>query len=325
MIMKERKIPQVVLILEMLLNRLHPQFPRRPDMEEELGKYLSGHKGEQALNFYLNDLPQKDYFIFHNLRILQNTSFFEMDILILTQKYFLIIEVKNFSGILFFDQDFYQLIRTINGLEETFADPISQVKRQFYCLRDWLKDYHYTDIPIESLVVVSNPQTQIKVSPGRTDVYKWVTHKTHLPERIRFYDRKHKEERISMKDLRKLSKLLLKKHTSPIPNILQKYQISDKDIIKGVACPHCSVIPMKRDKKKWVCVSCSFDSKTAHVQALREYSLLISPTITNSQCRDFLKLKSRNTARNLLLDLNLSTSGQLRHTKYHLNFDDICE
>jgi hypothetical protein len=25
------------------------------------------------------------------------------------------------------------------------------------------------------------------------------------------------------------------------------------------------------------------------------------------------------------MDLNLSTSGQLRHTKYHLDFDDICE
>ncbi|MCM3718549.1 nuclease-related domain-containing protein [Fictibacillus phosphorivorans] len=323
MIMKERKTPQVVLILEMLLNRLHPQYPRRHEMEEELKRCLSGHKGEQSLDFYLNDLPQKDYLIFHNLRILQNNSYFEMDILILTQKYFLIIEVKNFSGTLFFDQDLYQLIRTINGLEETFADPISQVKRQFYCLRDWLKEHQYTNIPIESIVIVSNPQTQIKVSPGRSDIYKWVTHKTHLPERIRSYELKHKAERLSMKDLRKLSKLLLKKHTSPTPNILQKYQISIEDIIQGVACPKCSVIPMKRVKSKWVCTSCSLESKRAHVQALREYSLLISSTITNSQGRNFLKVSCRNTVRNLLLDLNISTSGRLRHTRYHLEFDDL--
>ncbi|ANX13811.1 hypothetical protein ABE41_017510 [Fictibacillus arsenicus] len=323
MIMKERKTPVVILILERLLNRLHPLDPRRPEIEEELAKFLSGHKGEQALDFYLNDLPQKEFFIFHNLRLLQNTSYFQLDILILTQYYFLIIEVKNFSGILYFDQNFYQLIRTINGKEETFPDPISQVKRQQFCLKEWLKDHHFTNIPVESLVVVSNSQTQIRVPTGRTDIYKMVTHKIHLTERIRFYDRKHKDEQIPKKDLRKLSKILLKNHTTPTPNVLQKYNISNEDIIKGVACPSCGVIPMIRCHKKWVCTTCKFDSKTAYVQALRDYFLLISPTITNSQCRDFLKLKSRNTARNLLMDLNLSTSGQLRHTKYHLKFDDI--
>jgi Nuclease-related domain len=325
MIMKERKTPVVVLMLRMLLNRLHPFFPRRPEMEEELAKYLSGHKGEQALDFYLDDLPQKDYFIFHNLRILQNTSYFQIDILILTQRYFLIIEVKNFSGILYFDQDLYQLIRTINGGEETFTDPISQVKRQYFRLKDWLEDHHFMNIPIESLVIISNPQTQIKVSPGRSDIYKWVTHKTHLPERIRFYERKHKEERISMKDLRKLSKLLLKNHTSPTPNVLQRFQISEEDLLKGVACPDCGVIPMLRSKRKWFCTSCKSYSKSAHVQALREYSFLMGPTITNSQCRDFLKLDSRTTAKKMLISLNFPTSGQLRHRKYHLNFDSLNE
>ncbi|RZT21503.1 nuclease-related domain-containing protein [Fictibacillus sp. BK138] len=325
MIMKKRKTPVVVLILEMLLTRLHPQYPRRPDLEDELAKYLSGHKGEQSLDFYLDELPQKEYFIFHNLRILQNPNYFQIDILILTQNYFLIIEVKNFSGILYFDQDLYQLIRKINGVEETFADPISQVKRQHYRLRDWLKDHKFTNIPIESLVVISNPQTQIKVPPGRTDVYQWVTHKTHLPERIRFYERKYKNECISIKELRKLTKLLLKSHTSPIPNLLQKYQISSEDIIKGVVCPKCGAIPMVRSKRKWLCITCKTHSRTAHIQALRDYSLLISPTITNSQCRDFLKLESRTTAKKLLLDLNFPTSGQLRHRKYHLDFDDLDE
>jgi Nuclease-related domain len=323
--MKERKTPVVVSILEMLLTRLHPKYPRRADLEEELAKFLSGHKGEQSLDFYLDELPQKEYFIFHNLRILQKPNFFQLDFLILTQNYFLIIEVKNFSGILYFDQDLYQLIRKINGVEETFADPISQVKRQHYCLIDWLKDHKFTNIPIESLVVISNPQTQIKVPPGRSDIYKMVTHKIHLPERIRFYQRIHKEERISKNDLRKLSKLLLKNHTSPTPNVLQKYQISKEDIIKGVACPNCGVIPMIRSTRKWFCNTCKSDSKSAHIQALRDYSLLISPTITNSQCRDFLKLESRTIAKKLLIAMNLPTSGQLRHRKYHLNFDDLNE
>ncbi|MBH0173775.1 NERD domain-containing protein [Fictibacillus sp. 23RED33] len=322
MIIKERRTPVVVSGLQLLLTRLPLHYPLSTYLEDELAKYLSGHKGEQSIDFHLKDLPQKEYLFFHNLRIPHNDSYFQLDILILTPYYFFIIEVKNFSGKLYFDQDLFQLIRTYNGLEETFADPISQLKRQRYCLMDWLKSHHFSEIPVEAVVVISNPQTQIKVSPGRSEVYKWISHKINLPEKIRYFDQKHTVERLSMKDLRKLSKALLKAHTSPTPNLLQKYQISQDDIVKGVACPSCGLIPMVRNKRKWFCPSCKCYSRSAHIQALKDYSLLFGSTITNSQFRDFIQLESRTIAKKLLLSMDLPTSGELRHRKYHLDFDD---
>ncbi|MED1862485.1 nuclease-related domain-containing protein [Fictibacillus nanhaiensis] len=322
MIMKERCTPVVVSGLQLLLTRLLPHYPLRTYLEDELAKYLSGYKGEQSIDFHMKHLPQKEYLIFHNLRIPHNDSYFQLDILILTPYYFFIIEVKNFSGKLYFDQDLFQLIRTYNGIEEAFADPISQLKRQRYCLLDWLKNHLYSEIPVEAVVVISNPQTQIKVSPGRSKVYKWITHKINLPEKIRYFDQKHTEERLSMKDLRKLSKGLLKAHTPSIPNLLQKYQILEDDIVKGVACPSCGLIPMIRNTRKWFCPSCKCYSRSAHIQALKDYSLLFGPTITNSQFRDFIQLESRTIAKKYLLSMDLPTSGELRHRKYHLDFDD---
>ncbi|MGV3263894.1 MULTISPECIES: nuclease-related domain-containing protein [Cytobacillus] len=63
---------------------------------------------------------------------------------------------------MFFNSSFKQIIWTIEGKEEGFADPVAQVKRQADDLKNWLVRYRFPVIPIEPLVVIANERTVIK-------------------------------------------------------------------------------------------------------------------------------------------------------------------
>ncbi|MED1204551.1 nuclease-related domain-containing protein [Heyndrickxia acidicola] len=126
MVVKERKIPIKIQKIEALLRRIPITHPKRPLMEEELAKSYAGYRGEQSLDYHFKFLPEKNYLILHDLRLNNNEhSYFQVDSLLMSSKFLVIIEAKNISGSIIFDDHFNQLIRTINGKEEAFSDPIS--------------------------------------------------------------------------------------------------------------------------------------------------------------------------------------------------------
>ncbi|MBM7662390.1 ribosomal protein L37AE/L43A [Bacillus mesophilus] len=319
MIKKTREIPLIILKLQALLRRLPPSHPKRPLIQEDLAKYLAGFKGEQAVDYYLSFLPQDNYQIFHGLRLQLGTHFFQMDILFLSPKFILICEVKNIAGTILFDSQFNQLIRSINEIEEGFQDPILQVKRQQLQLKEWLNTNQVPTIPIETLVVFSNPQTIIKtLNTNSSQVPKKVIHSTFFPFKIEEYEKIYKTSLLTNKELKKLTSLLLKRHTPYFPNLHSQYDIQMSEILKGVECTNCFSIPMTRKNGIWHCPYCCSTSKTAHNSALIDYSLLISPTITNKECREFLNLPSRNSTFHLLQSMNFSHDGTTKGRKYFL-------
>ncbi|MGX2961698.1 hypothetical protein JNUCC23_20930 [Peribacillus sp. JNUCC 23] len=103
---------------------------------------------------------------------------------------------------------------------------------------------------------------------------------------------------------------MLIKHDEPYdPNILDRFGIHAYSLDKGCHCPQCSTLPMNRFHGKWVCMNCSYSSKDAHIPALKDYALLIHPTITNQALHDFLSLPSTSIASKLLVAMNLSHYG----------------
>lgn len=158
MIIKELSVPIRALSLEALKDRLREDHPKTFQIEQEHKWRMTGFKGERAVSYYLEFLPEKDFFIFHALRLPSGKHFFQMDFLLLTTRCIFILECKNFYGTLSFDQSFNQLIRTVNDKEEGFQDPISQVKWHRQQLLSFLHS-HQISLPIEFLVVISNPST----------------------------------------------------------------------------------------------------------------------------------------------------------------------
>jgi hypothetical protein len=97
---------------------------------------------------------------------------------------------------------------------------------------------------------------------------------------------------------------------------MEAYSLTQSDIVTGVRCENCHHIPMIRVSGTWSCIICDSSSKYAHLQAVRDYFLLLSDHITNRELRRFLHLDSRNTAYKMLKSLQLKTKGGTKSVTY---------
>ncbi|APH03674.1 nuclease-related domain-containing protein [Bacillus weihaiensis] len=319
MIIKHRSKPRIILQLEALLQRLPDYHPKLPIINEDYTKRMAGYKGEQSIDYPLSYLNDHTFFIFHNLRLKTEKHYFQMDTLLLTHKMAIILEVKNFSGTIHFDPKFKQLIQTKDGKEVAYSYPLTQVDRQKLNFQEWLRIHKIENLEIHSLVVISNPYTIISTSPGNYHTHHKVIHKEELPTKIYDLEKSSGSTKMEERTLKKLMKLLLKNHTEGDSTILDRFELNDNDILKGVFCPICRVQLMVRLKGNWLCSECGAKDKLAHLKAIGDYQLLIKPTITNSELRDFLKIHSSDTANRLLKTLNLRSTGETKHRMYYLD------
>lgn len=312
---KERKPPIKLLQTEALLERLKPHnHPKRPSIELDLKKRRTGYNGELTVDYHLSFLTDKKYMIFNDIRLPIAPDYFQIDSLLVTPHYSLPIEIKNISGILTIDPEFNQLSKQFNGIETGYPDPINQANRQKMFLQRWFHNHKLPCPPVEFLVVFSNPSTILKMVPGhkRIPPYDRMIHAQNIVREISKLNTQYTREVI---DLKKVKRLLLNQHRTNYSSILNKYELTESDIIKGVQCERCSQI-MIRKTGNWLCPGCSHLSRTAHIQAIEDYFLLIKPTITNQELRNFLNLSSSKSATLILQSLNLKTTGSTKGTVY---------
>jgi Nuclease-related domain len=302
-----------------LLKRMPKGHPVRPIVEKDLRIWLKGYYGELNVAYHLSFLPENEYYIFHGLRLMDKKAF-QMDLLLISSKFVLIIEVKNISGKLKFEKGSDLMIRELNNLEEGMDNPLQQVKRHHLQFNNWLKVHQFKGIPLEHLVVISKTSTIIETTPDNQQIFQKIIYAESLLDKIRDLEEKYQKPRITKNTLTHLSHTRLKNHHICIPDILQKYQLSQTDLIPGVQCTNgkCNCYPMEYISASWRCNTCKEISKTAHIQAVSDYFLLYGPTINRKQFAEFLKIESPIKARYLLLSLNLSSTGTKRGTKYYL-------
>ncbi|QED46651.1 nuclease-related domain-containing protein [Cytobacillus dafuensis] len=314
MIVKKREIPIKILVLEAILRRLHEHHPKRTIIEEDLSKYKAGYQGEKALNYYLSFLDEQKYSIFHDLRLCNGEYYFQIDSLILSTDFALIVEVKNITGTLLFEPNFNQLIRSIDEKEEGFPNPLLQIQRQQLQLRKWLDKKRLIHLPIEILIINSNSSAILK---GNQYVSKYVCKIDRLLEKIATLEKKYIVEILNPQEMRKLSKSILKYH-SPFEtqSFLQKYSIPSSDIITGVQCPQCKTFPMKYYRRKWYCPRCQTISKVEHIKATQDYFYLIKNTMSNADFRHFLHIHSISSASKLLESMDLKKTGEKKGRLY---------
>ena len=326
MIKKKRQTSLTILKLEALLRRLPSNHPQRKNIEESLKKYYAGFRGEEAIDYYLNDLDEEPYFIFQDIRLpCKDGTFFQLDFLILTTFFILIIEVKNITGILYFDREFHQLIRITSEKEEAFHDPIIQVRKHVYQLYRWLENNKFPAVPISSIIAISHPTTIIKATPNHKEISNLVIHAAKIPEKFISFKNRFKHAVLTNKDMKKLSRYLMKEHVELDPDILTRFQISPSEIIRGVLCSNCHGVLLEKKRERWCCPKCNISKKNAHLEALLDYRLIIGDTITNKQCRAFLCISSISIVAKMLSSLNLKSTGSYKDRVYKLDVEVLRE
>jgi hypothetical protein len=317
MIIKVREKPLYLLKLEAYERRTLQTHPLYPLIQKETFNHNIGFKGEQAVDYYLSFLPQDKYHILNGIRLIDPQGrYFQIDTLIVSLKFFLILEINNIAGDLEFDYKQNQLVRKFEDKVDKMACPITQVKRQTSQLISWLGNHKLPKIPVMYQVVLANNQTRL--INGDKQVFDNVIRHSNIPDRVLEYEKSFPNEAISNNELRKLMKVIIKKDTPKMTMSSQLQMINNSEFIKGVFCPHCYQPSMLKRNHPWVCILCQFKSKTEFKPALRDFALIVSDTISNKECRDFLQIDSISVASKLLTSLHLPTHGSTKNRRYLL-------
>ncbi|PEJ59515.1 hypothetical protein CN692_04800 [Bacillus sp. AFS002410] len=220
MIVKERKTPLILKKLEALLRRLPSNHPARYKIESDFMKMKAGFTGEKKIDFYLELLPKDEFSILHNIRLKnEENHFFQIDTLLLTCNYILILEVKNILGNIIFEKDFNQFIRIHDDKEENFPNPILQVNRQQKHLQTFLQKLKLVVPPIYSFILISNSSSVIKTTLRNNKILENVFHTELLPLKVQKLNEIVEKQSLSSNQIKKISKALLKYHVSLNPNV----------------------------------------------------------------------------------------------------------
>lgn len=317
MLIKQRENSMLLAQLEALARRLPAHHNVKEKVQTDLRMRRSGVRGEKEIEFPLRFLDEQDYLILHNLRLQDQNGFFQIDTLILCERFILILEVKNWSGTLLFGENGQVIRIDAKNKEEGFPNPLPQAKLQQHRLQKWLNNHGQPHTHIDFFVVISFPSTIIKSISPEHPIPEKVVHNNQLFFRIEEMEQIYPSKQVEKGQLMQLAEKLVKAHVPENVNVMKKYGIPAGELIKGIFCPECGALPMNRKSYRWWhCVKCHHQSAEAHLQALYDYKLLISNKISNREAREFLQVGSATVIKYLLQKENFHHIGKTNARKY---------
>jgi len=85
----------------------------------------------------------------------------------------------------------------------------------------------------------------------------YICHSENLIDKINQTANRWTAAKLDVKELKKIKRLLLTKHTSENFDILEHFRLSTQEMATGVRCPECGFLPMQLIRGKWFCLNVS--------------------------------------------------------------------
>ena len=296
------------------MKRLPIYHSKQESIEDLIKSAEAGYGGEERLDQLMKHFdPDYQYLIIQDLSISGNTNM-QIDTLVLTQSCAILLEVKNISGRLRFTANPSSLHQTTaSGMERAYKSPLVQMEVAKWKFEKLLKRLNYS-LPVHTFPVIAYPNQIVVDSPPGSTI--WGADEVM----IRLQNLKMKSEQITYDELQKLGEQLLSVSSeyNPFP-LAPKFDISSDEIKKGVLCPECKYTKMNKIKRSWKCEGCGLIDSEAHHQAIREWFMLIKPSISTAECKDFLELEYLSTARRLLSHPLYKKTGDSKLRRYYMD------
>lgn len=282
------------------MSTLIKRLPLNHSLQEKVLTNLknkeAGDQGEKYVFDFLQTLqfPMPSYLL-HNITFSSFTQI-QIDILMVTKFFIILMEVKNIKGKLRFTKNPGQLIReNDDGTFETFTNPEIQLEQYADGLSDFLLTANHP-IPIYPVIVFAYNNVRVLQPPE----HKPIIISREIPNFIKTIPQPKREF-----DAIEITNLILQFNTNkqPFP-MCHYYSLNPHELLKGVICPNCQQSFMDKQKRTWYCPKCHHRSANAHMQALKDYRMLISNEINIKQCQEFLRLKDRYEAWRILESAN---------------------
>lgn len=261
----------------------------------------------------LNEITfTKEAVVFRNVSMMIRKGFqIELDILVLTSNFALVLEVKNIAGSLIFNEEERKTVRIReNGQIDEFDCYIHQLDRQISGFQQFLS-MHGFSLPVSGAIVLSNQNTVVKKRSSTFPLLyrkQLARHVRTLQSSIQVHASHHTHQ------LTRLIRSRVKDHHER--PLFEKMNLTPLLFRRGVLCLHCNQRIHTHQGRGWYCRICKLPGSEALRQAVEDRLLLISEEITNKQCREFLMIRHPAQATRILKSLELDKLGKPPGTIY---------
>lgn len=304
--------PRMLVGLPRLIARLPVNRSEKDEFEGLYQRVKIGFSGELKVDYFLESLGLPN-----SVRVLKNIelsvgedSSFQIDTLIISAKYILLLEVKNIAGELTFESSPHQLVRNLKGQITKMDCPITQLVNTKSYFEKWLRQRGF-QVAVIGKVILANQQAFVKSAPKDAPILFMKELPSILRKLESYSDIMGEEERLHLIEKIKQDQVVY----DPFP--LSEYFRLDPNLLKkNQLCPNCNLSLVYVNHKTRHCTNCRVDVRTNYESALQDWFMVFKGTITNRECQEFLGLKTRHQASHAIKVAGLKKVGQSVATKY---------
>ncbi|WKA54013.1 nuclease-related domain-containing protein [Planococcus shixiaomingii] len=259
MFMKERVAPHLLETLPRLMHHLPKSHRSSEDVVQDHYKVKAGFGGEQQVDSILKR-ARFSYIAIADLQLTER--FCQIDLVVLTPAFALVLEVKNFSGLLSFDEkSFHMKQETRDGKLIGYNSPVTQAwnaREELKMLFERLR----IELPVYTTIVPPYSSTLIEQAPSDIPViygYSLNHFISRLPQTGQLK---------SPSELEAIGQLLIDHH-SPLPktDYSRVYWCDIGQLKKGVLCI-CGASCQKLSQRTFVCSSCGMKNLDGYERAI---------------------------------------------------------
>lgn len=219
------------------------------------------------------------------------TLTFQIDTLIITERYVLIIEVKQLKNTVRFVQNPPHLEQILESGDEVILDcPVYQLEANRSNLDEWFRQRGFHVMTL-GLLVLANPNTKVKDAPREFPVI----YKKQIP----FYLQRLQstETILSVNQIHDISRKIRaeQQQFNPFP-LCSYFHIAPTELRTGLLCQKCNELLLRRTRETLYCSHCGDDAVDPYNDGIRDWIMLVKNSITNKECRQFLNLKDKHAA-----------------------------
>ncbi|WP_203333186.1 NERD domain-containing protein [Planococcus beigongshangi] len=305
-------------MLQRTIRRMKVNTAERDLLERELFLVEAGIRGERRL--------QKKFIEFYSsepFEILWNTSLtlgnwpVQIDGLLLTSKVAVILESKNISGELHFENKTDEFFRyDANGVKTIMDNPAVQVEKHIRFIRMWFAE-NKIRLPVDGLLVFTALKAELCSLPKNIRTCRHHHMVELLFKTIEEYPSSPQQNRHVLKKYMKI----LEKQLTPYTQkpIAVQYSLDPRLFEQGIYCDACQTFNVSRQRRRWQCDACGKTSVNAGEEAVLDYFAIFGFQANNEKLRKFLNVDDRHLVKRLLSQEILTKDGSRRHSKYSMN------
>ncbi|AQQ54237.1 nuclease-related domain-containing protein [Planococcus lenghuensis] len=312
MIIKDRTPPVPLEALPRLQHRLPTAHAAQTAIPEQLYQTKAGFGGESYVDDVLRQVR-----LYRQPVIVRDLYFLtiapcQIDTLLLFPHFAVVLEIKNYTGILHFSDEGRRMEREKHktGERQGFDSPIVQLQIEMEELSHVFRELAIP-LPVIGAVVLPHTKTLMRGDTGGVPVIyakalgRWIA---GLPRG---------KEWLQAGDVPKAGAALLQRQLrDKVIDFQKRIGYSAADVLAGVRCSGCGRVAVRVSERMHHCTACDVAFSDGFKRALDDWFDFKQPVISVRECQVYLGLKDRFAASYLLRKMGYIAEGNTSKRVY---------